>query len=320
MNIISKIKNKKIGVLYGGWSPEREISIKSGKAVLKSLINSGCNAVGIDIKKNNLISEIKRNKIDIAFIALHGPFGEDGCIQSILELLGIPYTGSNVLASALAMNKIYSKKIFEYHGLPTPEWKTIKKDSIFRKKFKKDSIDDILQGLKFPVVVKPSTQGSAIGVNIARNREELLSSLRKSFKYDNIILLEKYIQGKELTVGILGEKILPVIEIVPNEGEFYNYNSKYSVGGSQHIIPARIPQKICSEAKRIAKSAFDCLGCSVVGRVDLRLSKENKLYLLEVNTIPGMTETSLLPDAAKKVNISFEELVLKIIEYSLNKK
>lgn len=310
MEISSRLKKKRIGLLYGGWSAEREISIKSALAVKKALIELGCKVIPIDIKKN-CIDQLKASKIDFAFIALHGPFGEDGKIQSILELLNIPYSGSGVLASALAMNKIYTKKIFEWHKLPTAEWLSIniqKRQSNLMRRL-------LLWVTNSAVVVKPATEGSTIGVSIVRNKSELQKAIKLAAKYGPEILIEKYIPGRELTVGILGDRALPVVEIVTENG-FYDFKAKYSKGKSKHIIPAPVPEMISIQAQQLAKKAFEALQCRAVSRVDMRLSKENKLYLLEVNTIPGMTETSLLPEAAKYIGISFTELVLEIINYS----
>ncbi|MFN3966629.1 MAG: D-alanine--D-alanine ligase [Endomicrobiia bacterium] len=302
------LRNKKIGVLYGGISEEREISIKSGNAVISALKSGGYNVVPIDVKQDFLKKiQTLKSKIDIAFIALHGPFGEDGTVQSILEMLRIPYTGSGVLASALAMNKIYSKKIFEWHKLRTPGWFTVNSEK-----------ELLPEKLKFPLVVKPCDQGSTIGVRIVNSLKELKSAIKYSLKYSKNAIVEKYIEGKELTVGILGREALPVVEIIPmGKSKFYDFEAKYAPGGSKHIIPARIDSKTTKLLQEMALKAFDALGCKAVGRVDFRLNKNEKPYILEINTIPGMTETSLLPEAAKERGYSFLETVLKIIEHSI---
>ena len=299
------LKNKKIGVLYGGFSKEREISIKSGSAVISELKKGGYKVVPIDVK-DDFLKKIQSTEIDIAFIALHGPLGEDGTIQSILEILKIPYTGSGVLASALAMNKIYSKKIFEWHGIPTPQWYSVNSKNNFFKK------------MDFPVVVKPCDQGSTIGVRIVNNPADLNSAIKNSLKYSKEAIVEKYISGKELTVGILGKEPLPVIEIIPMvKSKFYDYEAKYAPGGSKHIIPAQIDNKTCKLIQDLALKAFNAVGCKAVGRVDFRLDETGNPYILEINTIPGMTETSLLPEAAREKGYSFLETILKIIEYSI---
>jgi len=301
------LKNKRIGVLYGGLSQEREISIKSGTAVISELKRGGYKVVPIDVK-DDFLKKIQSSKIDIAFIALHGPLGEDGTIQSILEILRIPYTGSGVLASALAMNKIYSKKIFEWHGLLTPQWYSVDSENRFYKK------------MDFPVVVKPCDQGSTIGVRIVNNFKELKSAIKNSLKYSKEAIVEEYIPGKELTVGILGEEPLPVIEIVPMvKSKFYDFEAKYAPGGSRHIVPAKIDNKTYKLIQEMALKSFKSLGCKAVARVDFRLGQNGRPYILEINTIPGMTETSLLPEAAKEKGYSFLDTILKIIEYSISK-
>lgn len=303
MNIKNWLKNKKIGVLYGGMSAEREISIVSGKAVLKALRDSGINAAGIDVGRDAAF-QIRKNKIDFAYIALHGPWGEDGTIQGMLEIMGVPYSGSGVLANAAAMNKIFSKRIFLAEGLPTPRWQVVRKNNKFNLE------------LEFPVVVKPSTQGSAIGVSIVNEKKDMAKALNAAFKYDLEILIEEYIKGTEITVGVLGNKVLPAIEIVP-ANKFYDFESKYKPGKSKHIIPPRLSSSVVRNAQELALRAFRALCCKAVSRVDIIVSEKNIPQILEINTIPGMTETSLLPDAARASGINFSELVFKIIEYSI---
>ena len=297
---IKNLRNKRIGVLYGGWSAEREISLKSGGAVIETLKKGGYKVVPIDVGKN-FASKLPGFKIDIAFIILHGPFGEDGTIQAVLQTAGVPYTGCGVLSSALAMNKIFSKEIFDFHNILTPEWTVI---SGARTKDSKTRIES----LGYPLVVKPATQGSAIGVTIAKNRKEFEKGLKLALKYDN---------QKELTVGIIGDKVLPVIEIVPIKGKFYDFKAKYATGGSKHIIPAKIDKETTKLVQDTAKKAFDALGCKAVARIDFRLTPDNKPYILEINTLPGLTKTSLLPDAAKAAGYNFLEMVLEIIKSSL---
>lgn len=320
------LKKKRIGVLYGGWSAEREVSLNSGRNVINALKGAGYNVVAFDVHRN-FIDKLEKLKLDIAFIALHGTYGEDGRIQSVLEILGIPYTGSNALASMLSMNKIVAKKMFEYHGLPTPKWTSISKTEIISPtsigmKARLASLAhfiraDKIKNLGLPLVVKPATQGSAIGVSIVKKHSQLLPALKEAFKYDDSVIVEEYIAGKELTVGILGEEALPVIEIIPIKGKFYDYKAKYAAGGSEHIVPARLDKKIYKKVQMIAKDVFDVLGCTGAARIDFRLTKDSKPYILEINTIPGMTRTSLLPDAAREAGYSFEDLVLKLIEYSV---
>jgi D-alanine-D-alanine ligase len=311
--VLKKYKSKKIGVLYGGWSSERQISIQTGTAILESLKTMGLEAKGYDINKG-FLKNISHKDIDVAYIALHGEGGEDGCIQSILEFLDIPYTGSNVLSSSLCMNKYYSKLLFESGKIPTPKFQYFK----LKELGEESSIENLSKDILYPVIVKAVSQGSAIGVHLVKNFQDLKKAILDIKKYDSSILIENYIEGLELTVGILGDDTLPVIEIVP-DNEFYDFESKYAKGKSKHIIPARIDKDIEIEIKKLAKSAHDMLGCKAVSRVDIILDKKNNPWVLEINTIPGMTETSLLPDAAKSIGIDFDELVLRILDYSVSK-
>lgn len=301
--IPEKLKNKKVGVLYGGLSSERNISIKSGKAVLKALKKLKINACGIDVN-GNVTEKIKKAKIDIAYMALHGPMGEDGSMQGLLEIMGIPYTGCGVFASSASMDKDVSKKLFKCAQINTPEWIALKK------------YEPVPKISKYPVVVKPVSQGSAIGITVVKKFSEFEKAAKEAFKYDNQIIIEQFIKGKEITAGIINGQAMPVIEIVP-KGKFYDYKSKYDKGGSKHIIPARISKKAENTAKKYAKIIFETFKCRAICRVDMIVDKNDKVWVLENNTIPGMTETSLFPDAAKKMNLNFEKLVLKILESSL---
>lgn len=297
-------KNKKIGVMMGGLSREREISLRTGKAILKALQEKGYRACPIYVDQN-IVETLSKERIEIAFLALHGRYGEDGTIQGMLELMRIPYTGSGVLASALALHKIMAKKIFVSEGIPTPQFEEIRKDEIERKT-EKNSI------LTPPLVVKPAREGSTIGVSIVRSRNELLAALKEAGNYDNEILIEKYISGKEITVGILEEIPLPIIEIVPKSG-FYDFHSKYTKGETQYIIPAQIPREKYLYAQEISLKAFKALGCSSFARVDLVTDEEGNPFVIDVNTMPGMTETSLFPKAAEFAGIQFGELVERIL-------
>ncbi|MCL2485548.1 MAG: D-alanine--D-alanine ligase [Endomicrobia bacterium] len=303
MTNIEKLKNKKIGVLYGGLSSEREISLKSGKAVLNALKKLKFNAIGIDADKN-VAEKIKKEKIDFAYIVLHGKFGEDGTIQGMLEIMGIPYTGCGVFASSASMDKDISKKLFKCANILTPEGFTLKK------------FEAVPEIKNYPVVVKPSCQGSAIGVSIVKSKKDFIKAAKEAFKYDDEIIVEQFIKGTEITVGVLDGQPLPVIEIVP-KGKFYDFKSKYQKGGSQHLIPARISKSAYIQAQVSAKKVFEAFKCRAVCRVDMIVDSKDKVWVLENNTVPGMTETSLLPDEARACGISFEELVVKIIECSL---
>jgi D-alanine-D-alanine ligase len=298
------LKKKRIGVMMGGLSREREISLKTGKAVLKALVEKGYNACSIDVG-HDIAETLVKEKIECAFVALHGRFGEDGTIQGMLELMGIPYTGSGVLSSALALHKIMAKKLFLCEKIPTPPFEAVQRQDIGKESFRNIS-------LSLPLVIKPAREGSTIGVSIVRTEEELALSLKEAGKYDEEILVEKFVGGKEITVGILEDIPLPIIEIVPKSG-FYNYHSKYTKGETQYIIPARIPREKYLYAQEIGLKAFRVLGCSGFARVDLMTDEQSDPFIIDVNTMPGMTETSLLPQAAGYAGIPFEDLVERIL-------
>ncbi len=230
--------------------------------------------------------------------------GEDGTIQGMLEILDIPYTGSGVFASAASIDKDISKKIFKYAGILTPEWKMSKK------------FGELPEIKEYPVIVKPVSQGSTIGVTIVEKSSEFVGAVKKAFKYDDKALIEQFIEGKEVTVGVLNGKALSVVEIVP-KGEFYDFKSKYQKGGSQHIIPAGISKEAYETAQNYAEKVYEIFKCRAICRVDMIVDKNDKVWVLENNTIPGMTETSLVPDEGRAIGYSFESLVLKITESAL---
>jgi D-alanine-D-alanine ligase len=298
------LKKKKIGVMMGGLSREREISVRTGKSILKALIEKGYTACPIDVDQD-IAETLVKKKIECAFLALHGRFGEDGTIQGMLELMRIPYTGSGVLASALALHKIMAKKFFLYEKIPTPPFEVLQREEI-----EKDSPRTI--SLPLPLVVKPAREGSTIGVSIVRREEEIVSALKEAGRYDEEILIEKFVEGREITVGVLGDIPLPILEIVPKSG-FYDYHSKYTKGQTQYIIPARIPREKYLYAQEIGFKAFKVLGCSGCARVDLMTDEEGNPFVIDVNTMPGMTETSLLPKAAEFAGIPFGDLVERIL-------
>lgn len=304
----------RIGVLMGGPSTEREISLKSGKAVYQALAKRGLEVSAIDIKTDNIeenIRLIKSKKIDCAFLALHGRFGEDGQIQKILEIIKIPYTGSGVLASRLAMDKIASRKILAGEGLRVPKYKTVDKIS-YNTDWK------IGNNLCLPLVIKPATHGSSIGLSIIDKEEDLKKGVVLAFRFDENIIIEEYIKGRELTVGILDDEALPVIEIIPKRA-FFDFQAKYQPGLTDYIVPAQLDREITKKVKTLALSAHKLLGCFGCSRVDMILDTNNLPFVLEVNTIPGLTLTSLLPKAAKILGIEFDELCLKLIKLAYEK-
>jgi len=296
----------------GGRSPEREISLRSGENVARELKSAGFEVVKVD-PDGNLISVLKEERVEAAFLALHGPNGEDGRIQGLLEFAGIPYTGSGVLASALAMDKAMAKRLFDGAGIPTPSW-------IFLGAGGHPAEDEMLS-IGLPVVVKPSVGGSTIGITIVKDASRLGEAVELARQYCHELVLERYVAGTEITVGVLGAdelQVLPVMEIVP-AGEFYTYETKYMPGMSTHVIPARISQAAYERAQDLALASHRLLGCFGMSRVDMIVSKDEEVMVLEVNTIPGMTDTSLLPEAAANVGINFSRLLTRQVEWALER-
>jgi len=295
--------SKKIGVLYGGLSAERDVSLKSGTAVHQALVAQGYHAVAIDVGYD-LADVLKTEQIEAAFIALHGRYGEDGCVQGLLELLQIPYTGSGVLASALAMHKLYSKQTFAANGILTAPFRCYRRGVEVR-------LADLPFGL--PLVVKPVQEGSSVGVSIVKEAAQLAVALELAFRHDEEILIEQYIKGQEVQVGILDNRPIGAIEIVP-KNEFYDFEAKYTDGMAEHIFPARLDAALYEKAQQIGLAAHRSLGCKGYSRVDLLVTEGGDCYVLEVNTLPGMTSLSLFPEiAAKGAGLPFEKLVATII-------
>jgi D-alanine-D-alanine ligase len=298
------VKEKKVGVLMGGRSAERVISLQTGEAVLQALRRRGYRPQAIDVGWE-IARDLRRRRIEAAFVALHGRGGEDGTIQGLLEAMGIAYTGSGVLASALAMNKKYSKWIFCERRLPTPPFTVLGEGDAA-------SATWPLPRLRPPLVVKPASEGSTLGVSLVRRKRELRPALRSAFRFGPEVLVEEYVPGRELTVGILGNEPLPVIEVVPRGG-FYDYRAKYQGGLTEYLVPAPLSLQAVRRVQKLALDAHRALGCRGATRVDLRLSDRGRPCLLEVNTIPGMTMTSLLPKAARETGIEFDDLVERIL-------
>jgi len=304
------VKNRRIVVLMGGPSAEREVSLNTGRAILGALQEKGYDAVGVDLEPLRLVDQLKEAKAEVVFNAIHGKYGEDGLLQGALELLGIPYTGSGVLASAMAMDKGVSKRLFVAGGISTPQSRLYSQEDRTR-----DLTKEILADFGIPVVVKPATQGSSIGVVIVEESASLSQAIDEAFRFSDQVLIEAFVKGKELTVTILGRneiKALPIIEIVPHSGR-YDYQSKYTKGATEYIVPARLDDATTKAVQEQALAAFKLLGCIDIGRVDVMLDKDNIPYVLEVNTIPGMTATSLVPKAAAAAGISFAELCEQIL-------
>jgi len=336
-----------IVLMVGGFSSEREVSLASGKGVLKALRQNGHNVIVVDpVYGNKFVSEdlIFRDEVkssypkvedlkqlwtssyrntldcinsklfdntDIVFIALHGKYSEDGRLQAILEARNLKFTGSDMFASVKAIDKDLAKTIFAYNNIPTAPWISFTKWE--------NNIKDIIQTrIGFPCVIKPNDEGSTVGLSIVDNPNLLEEAVKTAFGYSDKIIVEKYIKGREITVPILGEQALPVIEVKPKDG-FYDYQHKYTKGMTEYICPAELPVEVATKAQEIALSAHNALGCSVYSRVDFLMDINYNFYCLEVNTLPGMTELSLVPKAAKVIGIEFNELVERIINLSLEK-
>lgn len=303
------ITDKRIGVLAGGTSAERDVSLKSGNAIYKALLSLGYNAVLIDAS-GDICDSLKTNDVKIVFLALHGGFGENGAVQGLLDIMGIPYTGSGVLSSALAMDKEASKKIFLYHDINIPPFAVfLRTPNVEAEIFK--SID-----FEMPWVIKPAAEGSSIGVSIAKSMIEINEAVKKAFSYGEKIIVEKYIKGREIQIGILGRKALGGVEVKTSK-EFYNYEAKYTPGLTQYILPPELSDTTYAMLKTTALNAHNALGCKGATRVDLILDEHGKAYVLEVNTIPGMTETSLLPKIAGLCGMGFADLVEEMLRLAI---
>ena len=293
----------KVAVLYGGRSAEREVSLKSGGMVLAALRKKGVDAHPFDPKDRDL-QDLVRERFARVFIALHGRFGEDGTLQGVLEWLGIPYTGSGVLTSALAMDKLRTKRLWAAEGLPSARYEVLDRQS---------DLNAVAKRLGTPLFVKPASEGSSVGMSKVRKGADLEEAFALAVNYDPVVLAEKFIDGPELTVAILGEQVLPIIRI-ETPREFYDYEAKYIADDTRYLIPCGLPARKEKELQALSLKAFRALGCRGWGRVDLMLDKRGRPYLLEVNTSPGMTDHSLVPMAARAVGISYEDLCVKVLE------
>ncbi len=302
-----------VALLSGGISSEREVSLHSGEQVYEALDKNKYNIQQYDPQTDLAQLVQDAPTIDIAMIILHGPYGEDGTVQGLLDLLNIPYQGSGVLGSALAMNKVVTKKLYEKTGLPVPPYVVYDRDDIV-------DAESCEAQLGLPLVVKPVQAGSSVGMSIVKSADDLPSAVRKAAEYDNVILVESYINGTELTGGVIGNKeleALPLIEIVPdNSHDFFDYEAKYTAGVTQEICPARIDEGLTQKAQNYAKLAHRALCCRGYSRTDMILSN-NEIYVLETNTIPGMTATSLFPQAARQAGMDFSQVLDKLIELGL---
>lgn len=307
----------KVLVLMGGTSEEREVSLNSGQNVCRALEQKGFQVEALDFKRDNL-NRIADIAPDVVFIALHGRNGEDGTVQGYLDLLGIPYTGSGVAASAICMNKIITKKLLSYEGLPTPDFIIMKKKTFDRAAF---VVRSLVKKFGLPMVIKAATQGSSIGTYIVKKEGDILPAIEAAFQYDQDVLIEKYIDGTLLTVSVLGNEnpcVLPIIEIT-SSNEFYDYESKYTPGMCEHLIPARINEDLQNTIMRISEEAYKSVACRGFARIDFMVDHKGRPYILEINTIPGLTDMSLVPDAARAVGISYEDLIEHLVSLALEK-
>ncbi|MBU0559984.1 MAG: D-alanine--D-alanine ligase [Bacteroidetes bacterium] len=332
-------KDKTIALVLGGASPEREVSLMSSKSVRDALISLGYKIKLIDpalgelqfendddyfsvkdvknISSKNYLKTVNSdlfNNVDVVFNGLHGQYGEDGMIQSLFELKGIKYTGSGVLASSISMNKSFTKVMLQHFDVQTPKWFVVNKNLLDVKNISKK----INENINYPCVIKPNDQGSAIGLTICKDESELDEALLLALTYSDTALAEQFIDGYEITVGVLDGHPLPVLEIKPKHS-FYDYECKYTHGMSEYEVPAKFPADVLETLQSQALLAYNSVGCAHYGRIDFRLSKKLETFCLEVNTLPGLTSTSLLPKTAKAAGISFEELIEKIINASLTK-
>lgn len=314
---MGRMTDRRIAVLMGGQSSEREISLKTGQAVHQALLRRGYDAVAIDVG-DRLYQDLKEQEVAIAFLSLHGPGGEDGLVQGFLETLGIPYTGSGVRASAVGMHKVMTKTLLAAHGIPVPPGTVIGEGD-------RPSLTKVLRAakLQLPIVVKPVSQGSTIGVTIVRRTNQWKEALALAHRYDPEAMVEGYIPGHEATVSLLGTtvgraEVLPAIEIVAPEG-FYDFTAKYQKGKTQYLCPAPLPTKVLQKIRELAYRSYEVLGCEGAARVDFRITPRGQPYVLEINTVPGMTATSLLPMAAAQAGIGYDELVERILQSALDR-
>ena len=299
----------KVAVLFGGISAEREVSLVSGSAVLSALQEQGIDAHGVDANPDN-IDQLKAQGFDRAFIVLHGRWGEDGVVQGALQAVGLPYTGSGVLGSALAMDKVRSKQVWQSLGLPTAAYRVLRSEN---------DLDGLIDELGLPLFLKPAKEGSSVGIGKVNSANDLLDVYRQAAEVGDDVLAEQFIEGAELTVGVLHGQALPIVRM-STDNEFYDFDAKYKSDDTQYFCPAGLPEEQEVKIRKLALNAFNALGCEGWGRVDVMLNSKAEPVLLEANTVPGMTDHSLVPMAAKASDVNFSELVVKILATSLSQK
>ena len=308
MTALDTSKFGKVAVMFGGTSAERDVSLNSGKAVLDALLDQGVDAYAFDPKFDYLDDLLKKD-FDRVFIVLHGRGGEDGSLQGALQLMGLPYTGSGPQGSALAMDKVRSKFLFKGAELPSAPFAVVKRGQDF-------DAEELLAQLSGRVMVKPANEGSSIGMSQARSSDELQKAVKLAFEYDAEALVEQWVEGREITVSIVAGKAMPLIEMrTPNE--FYDYEAKYKSSSTEYLCPAPLSESLTKQIQAIAVQAFELVGAKGWGRVDFLLDENENPFILEINTVPGMTTTSLVPKAAAQQGVSFKELVLSILSETL---
>lgn len=309
-------KDYSVAVVYGGTSGEREVSLNSGKCCAAALEEAGFSATLIDPSSKEDLNRLITEDFDVAFLTLHGKGGEDGSIQGFLQTVGIPYTGSGILANAIAVNKPRAKEYYAAAGLRVAPSMAVGKNDVLDD----EDMGEIIETVGIPCVVKPSTEGSSLGMTIVKDAVDLREAIATALAVDDEAMIEAFIEGTELTIGVLGTEdpfALPIIQVVPNQDEFYNYHAKYAEGGSTHLCPAPVSVEITEEAQNMAVAAHSILGCRGISRSDFMLDKEGQCWILETNTLPGMTNTSLVPDAARVAGMEFPQLCEKLIEFAL---
>lgn len=298
---------RRVGVLMGGTSAEREVSLRTGDGVAKALKDRGFDVVRVVLDEVTPADQaIRAAKIDVAFLALHGRLGEDGCIQGMLEMMGIPYTGSSVLGSALAMDKLKAKEMFRLHNIPTPPYYVVSEDELL-------DLDEVHGSFGFPVIVKPRGEGSSVGLALAKDMNELKDAVGTALEHDRFALVERFVKATEVHVGILDGRVLGAIEVAPKSG-LYDYNAKYTAGATDYILPPRIASTRVRGVMNLAERAAKALGCTGACRVDLLVTEGENEYVLEVNTLPGMTPTSLLPKIAASAGLDYGQLCEAILD------
>jgi D-alanine-D-alanine ligase len=303
-----------VAVLAGGLSLERDVSLRSGRRVAEALEERGHKVTRLDLD-DDLVPALARGEVDVAFLALHGKAGEDGTIQNLLELLQIPYTGPDAIASALAWDKAISKGLWTREGLPTPDWIAVSSDAI-RDMGAARALDRMVERIGLPLVVKPAQGGASLGVRVVTTAEDLTAALIASFSYHDVVVVERFIEGTEVAVSIIGGEALPAVEIAPKQGR-YDFSARYTAGATEFFAPARLDAGVAEEVQRVALEAYALVGCRHVTRVDLMVERSGQPRLLELDTCPGMTETSLLPMAAQAAGMDFGDLCERILTQAL---